>query len=95
MTYHTRYFRGYEEVEYIFKRTLSPDQREMIQTYIAFGYRPNNGQCWTCDAGQMRILTGEIDQFENAVAAGEAEWPWPDHIKRAGETVWELSTPAS
>lgn len=93
MEFHTRYFRGYEEVEYIFNRTLTAEQREMIQTYIAFGFRPQNGSCWTCDAGQMRILTGKMDQFENELDAGTAEWPWPNPVKGEHE-AWELNTPS-
>jgi hypothetical protein len=75
-TYHTEYFRNYEEVEYVFGLTLTPEQREQVQTYLFMGIRPDSGGCWTCSPAYVRKLTGRIDRFEDAVKAGTERWPW-------------------
>ena len=73
----TRYYTNYEEVEYTLGYTFTPDQREMIATYIFTGQRPVANGCWSCNEGYIRKITGEMDQFENKVDSGEAVWPWP------------------
>lgn len=75
-TAHTLYFRNTDEVEYVFGRTLTQEQRIMIQSYIVTGVRPDPAGCWSCNAGAMRILTGEMDEYERSVLAGEETWPW-------------------
>lgn len=75
-TWHTRYFRSIEEVEFIFGRTFTGDQQEAIMTYLVTGVRPDPGGCWTCDAAAMRKLTAAIDRYENGVADGSQPWPW-------------------
>jgi len=75
-TAHTRYFRNADEVEYIFGRTLTSEQRMMITAYIVTGVRPDPAGCWTCSPAAMRILTGEMDEYENDVDSGRQTWPW-------------------
>lgn len=72
----TRYFRNTDEVEYVFGRTLTQEQRIMIQAYISTGVRPDPAGCWTCSPADMRILTGDMDQYEDRVDAGDETWPW-------------------
>lgn len=77
-TKHTKYFANTDEVEYVFGRTLTQEQRIMIQSYITTGVRPDPAGCWTCSPAAMRILTSEIDQYEAAVEAGTEKWPWAE-----------------
>jgi hypothetical protein len=75
-TFHTEYFRNFEEVEYVFGLTLTAEQREQVQTYLFMGIRPETGGCWTCSPAFVRKLTGQIDQYELAVKNGTEQWPW-------------------
>lgn len=74
--YATKYFRNTDEVEYVFGRTLTQEQRIMIQAYIQTGVRPDPAGCWTCSPAAMRILTAEMDEYEDAVEQGREKWPW-------------------
>ena len=73
----TRYFSNVDEVEKVFNVTLTNEQAIMIQAYITTGVRPDPAGCWTCSPAAMRILTSDIDQFEDKVDAGVEKWPWP------------------
>lgn len=75
-TAHTDYFRNTDEVEYVFGVTLTQEQRIMIQSYITTGVRPDPQGCWTCSPAAMRILTGDMDEYERKLQAGEEKWPW-------------------
>jgi len=86
--FHTKYFRSYEEVEYVFGLTFTPEQIELVQVYIFTGIRPDNAGCWTCTPGYIRKLTGKIDQYEIDLEAGRETWPWP---LPDGQVVWELA----
>lgn len=77
-TKHTRYFSNVDEVEYVFGRTLTQEQAVMIQSYIVTGVRPDPAGCWTCSPAAMRLLTGEMDVYEDEVDAGRDVWPWSD-----------------
>jgi len=84
----TRYFSNYEEVEYVFDLTFTPEQRELVQIYVQLGIRPDPKGCWTCTPAYIRKITSDIDIYEYAVDQGEEEWPWP---LNKTETVWELN----
>lgn len=75
-TAHTRYFRNTDEVEYVFGRTLTQEQRIMIQAYITTGVRPDPKGCWSCSPADMRILTQQMDFYEDDVDEGRDTWPW-------------------
>lgn len=73
----TRYYQSYEEVEFTLGYTFTPEQREMVATYIFTGQRPEANGCWSCNEGYIRKITGEMDRFEDKVESGEVQWPWP------------------
>lgn len=78
-------FTNTDEVEYIFGRTLTARQREMIQHYIDTGERPEASPCVWCDEADMRILTSQMDLYDGP-------WPWSDPAiekqgYRASETL--------
>lgn len=72
-----RYFRNVDEVEYALGYTFTPEQTELVFTYLVTGKRPEANGCWTCTDGYIRKITREIDQYENDVAEGRITWPWP------------------
>lgn len=76
-TRHTRYFSNLDEVEYIFGRTFNSEQAIMVMDYIVTGTRPDTQGCWSCSPAEIRILTGQIDRFEDDVEYGFVAWPWP------------------
>ena len=75
-TKYTRHFSNVDEVEYVFGRTFNQEQAIMVQSYITTGVRPDPAGCWSCSPAAIRILTSEMDQYEDAVDAGTEKWPW-------------------
>lgn len=86
--YHTKYFKSFEEVEYVFGLTFTPEQIELVQVYLFTGIRPDNAGCWTCTPGYIRKITGRIDQYEIDIDEGKETWPFPVN---QGQEVWELA----
>jgi hypothetical protein len=75
-TRHTKHFSNVDEVEYVFGRTFTAEQAIMVQAYITLGQRPDPAGCWSCSPADIRILTGQMDEYERAVDAGLVQWPW-------------------
>jgi hypothetical protein len=69
-------FSNADEVEFVFQRTLTYRQREMIEHYIQTGERPEAQPCQWCDEADMRILTAQMDIYLQGVEEGYEEWPW-------------------
>lgn len=85
----TKWFTNVDEVEYYFGLTFTPDQAEMVWTYLTTGVRPPAG-CFVCSEGYIRRLTGQIDQYERQFTNGERKWVYPIIQSQSLESIPEV-----
>lgn len=85
-----KYFSNVDEVELCLGYTFTPEQYELVGIYLFTGKRPEANGCWTCTEGYIRMITGEIDQYELAIERGEAIWPYQQQLH--GMTPPELQS---